>query len=59
MNTKLIVAILVVTAISMAITPAILDTAFADKGGEPNQNSQKICVKGSDQKKCIIDGGGF
>ena len=45
MNTKVIVAILVVTAIGITITPAILDTAFADKGGNPNANSQKSCEK--------------
>jgi hypothetical protein len=49
-------AILVVTAIGMTIKPSILDSAFADKGGKPNDNAgdnpYKSCGKHSDQKKC-------
>lgn len=56
MNTKVIVAILVITAIGMTVTPAILDSAFADKGGKANDNAgdnpYKSCDKHPNQKKC-------
>lgn len=56
MNTKVIVAILVIAAIGMVITPSILDPAFADKGGNSNENSGDNSLKSCDNhlsKKCM------
>jgi hypothetical protein len=55
-DTKLFFTILVVTAIGMTLTPAILDSAFADKGGNPNDNTGDNPYKSCEQKftkKCI------
>ena len=56
MNTKVIVAILVIAAIGMAITPTILDPVFADKGGAANDNSDDNSLKSCEKKfsnKCV------
>ena len=36
----------------MTITSTTLDTVFADKGGEKNDNAYKSCDKHPDRKKC-------
>jgi hypothetical protein len=50
---KFIIAIIVIaTSIGMmATTNSVLESVFANKGVDPNPNSQKVCEKNSNPKK--------
>jgi hypothetical protein len=57
MKTKLILTVIAIMATIGIATPAMLDSAFANKGGVPNDNAVlnpfKSCEKHQDQKKCV------